>query len=322
MTLLVLVFLVIVAMTFGALLFAMRPTRTDKTIEQRISTMRLPVVEHTSEEAVQLLKQSRSTSFAWLESAVVKFHASRKLHSYIDQSQVRISVGAFVMSTAGLAAAGALLTYKFLPVLPAALAAAVLASLLPYAVLAYKRNKRIAAFNAALPDCIDMMGRALRAGHSMIAAIEMVSEQCVDPLASEFGDVFQQQNFGLPLREALMHLLERVPSQDLRVLVTAILVQRDTGGNLAEILDRTATVIRERLRIKGEIRIHTAQGRLTGWILSLLPVTMLLLINIVNPGYSHVLLVDPLGQKLIYVGIGLTAAGALTIRHIVNGIDV
>jgi tight adherence protein B len=119
-----------------------------------------------------------------------------------------------------------------------------------------------------------------------------------------------------------MQLLDRVPSLDLRVLVTAILVQKDTGGNLAEILDRTVFVIRERLRIQGEIHVQTAQGRLTGWILSALPVVMLVLLNILNPGYSNILLHDPMGRKMIYISIGMLTTGTLIIRQIVNGIEV
>lgn len=156
----------------------------------------------------------------------------------------------------------------------------------------------------------------------MAAAIEMVSRDAAEPVASEFGEVFKQQNFGLPLREALLEMLDRVPSQDLRVLVTAILVQRETGGNLVEVLDRTVAIIRERLRIHGDIRIQTAQGRMTGWILSLLPIIMLVLINMVNPGYSHILLVNPTGRKLLYVGVGLIALGSFSIHRIVNGIEV
>jgi tight adherence protein B len=119
-----------------------------------------------------------------------------------------------------------------------------------------------------------------------------------------------------------MQMLDRVPSQDLRVLVTAILVQRETGGNLVEILDRTVFIIRERLRIQGEIRTQTAQGRLTGWILSALPVLMLVVINVLNPRYSQILLTDPIGQKLIYAGVALIVIGSIVINRIVNGIEV
>jgi tight adherence protein B len=193
---------------------------------------------------------------------------------------------------------------------------------IPYGIISFKRSHRIAAFNAGLADAIDMMGRALRAGHSMVASINTVAEQSVEPVSTEFREVFAQQNFGLPLRDALNQMLDRVPSQDLRVLVTGILVQKETGGNLAEILDRTANVIRERLRIQGEIRTHTAQGRLTGWILCSLPVVMLLMINFINPGYSDVLLDTAIGHMLIYVGIALLGIGAMAIRQIINGIEV
>ena len=124
------------------------------------------------------------------------------------------------------------------------------------------------------------------------------------------------------MRNALLQLLDRVPSADLRVLVTAIMVQKDTGGNLVEILDRTVFVIRERLRIQGEIRVETAQGRLTGWILTALPVVMMVLLNLVNPGYSSILFHDPFGRKLIYISLGMLAAGGIVIRQIVNGIEV
>ena len=192
----------------------------------------------------------------------------------------------------------------------------------PFLVLNFKKSRRIDAFNKILPDAIDMMARSLRAGHSMVAAINIVAEHAAEPVGSEFGEVFRKQNFGLPLRDALTQLLERVPSQDLRVVVTGILVQKDTGGNLAEILDRTVRVIRERLRIQGEIRTHTAQGRMTGWILCSLPVVMLVLINFINPGYSTVLFKEGFGRTLLYTGIVLLSIGGFIIRKIVNGIEV
>ncbi|HUD21370.1 MAG TPA: type II secretion system F family protein, partial [Acidobacteriaceae bacterium] len=193
---------------------------------------------------------------------------------------------------------------------------------MPFGVISFKRSRRLAAFNAALPDAIDMMGRAMRAGHSMVASINTVAEQSMEPVKSEFCEVFKQQNFGLPIRDALTQMLDRVPSQDLKVLVTGILVQKETGGNLAEILDRTAGVIRERLRIQGEIRTHTAQGRMTGWILCSLPIVMLILINFINPGYSDVLMNTQIGHLLIYIGLGLLITGAVVIRTIINGIEV
>ncbi|MDP9148169.1 MAG: type II secretion system F family protein, partial [Acidobacteriota bacterium] len=213
-------------------------------------------------------------------------------------------------------------TYLFSDIMPIAVVAAVCAAYLRLGMLIIRRKRRVAAFAKALPDSIDMMARALRAGHGMVASIGILSEHAMEPVASEFSEVFRKQNFGLPLRDALMELLDRVPSQDLRVVVTGILVQKETGGNLAEILDRTVFVIRERLRIQGEIRTHTAQGRLTGWILCLLPIVMMAMINVINPGYSKVLFTNPFGRELMYIGAGLLVLGGLIIRSIINGIEV
>jgi tight adherence protein B len=201
---------------------------------------------------------------------------------------------------------------------PLALVAMIVGVVVPYGVLRFKRGSRLKAFNTALPEAIDLMARSLRAGHSMGSSIDLVAEQSPDPLGSEFVQVFQQQRLGLQFREALLQMGSRVPSRDLQFLITAILVQKETGGDLTEILDRASHVIRERVRIEGEVRTHTAQGRLTGWILGLLPVIMLGLINIVSPGYSYVLFHDPTGQKLLYAGATLIVIGGLVIRKVVD----
>jgi len=324
MVLLVLGFLSILLVTF-ALAFAMtRPSPREKSIDQRLALMQTKArdVAGVTPETAQLLKVIKTGKFGWFEEILERYQFSQKLQTHILQANSSTTLSALLLSSLGLAIAGYAIAWFFAPaILIDAPAAAALASL-PFGILSFKRSRKINAFNAVLAESIDMMARALRAGHSMVGTIEMLAENAQEPAASEFGEVFKQQNLGLPLRDALLQLLDRVPSPDLRVLVTAILVQKDTGGNLAEILDRTVFVIRERLRIQGEIRVQTAQGRLTGWILSALPVVMLLLINILNPGYSNILLHSPLGHRLIYIGIGLLTVGALIIRHIINGIEV
>jgi tight adherence protein B len=222
----------------------------------------------------------------------------------------------------GLAICGFVITYLVTSIILVALLIAAVASYLPVGYLRWQRHRRVVAFNTILPDCIENCARSLRAGHSIIAAIDIVTELALEPAKTEFGEVFKKQNYGLPLRDALIQMLERVPSSDLQVLVTAILVQKDTGGNLAEILDRAAAVIRDRVRIQGDIRTHTAQGRMTGWILFLLPVVMMLVINLVNPGYSSVLFKDPFGKEMLYGGLAMLLIGGLLIRQIVNGIEV
>jgi tight adherence protein B len=324
MTLLVLGFLSILVITFGLVLALTRGSPEEKSVEQRMASIHRAAKTGNDMTAVaaQLFKTTRTSRFGWLEEILERFQFSRKLQIHIMQAHSSTTVGTLVLSSLGLALTGYVIVWFVVPILLIDIAAGAALALLPYGLLSFQRSRRINAFNALLPQSIDMLARALRAGHSVIGALEILTQNVLEPAASEFGEVFKQQNIGLPLREALMQLLDRVPSADLRVLVTAILVQKDTGGNLAEILDRTVAVIRDRLRIQGEIRVQTAQGRLTGWILSALPVVMLVLINLVNPGYSSILLHDPTGQKLIYISLGMLTVGALIIRRIVNGIEV
>ena len=259
--------------------------------------------------AAQLLKATKTSRFGWLDEFLGRFQFAKALQVRILQANSSTTVGGLILSSLGLLIAGFAITWLFAPMVLIDLAAGAALGLLPYGILSFKRSRRVNAFNAALPECIDMLARALRAGHSVVGALEMLAENAQEPAASEFGEVFKQLNLGLPMRDALLQLLDRVPSADLRVLVTAIMVQKDTGGNLVEILDRTVFVIRERLRIQGEIQVQTAQGRLTGWILSALPVVMMVLLNLVNPGYSSILFHDPVGRKLIYISLGMLAVG-------------
>lgn len=188
----------------------------------------------------------------------------------------------------------------------------------PWLLMKRKKTGRLKKMSEVLPDAIDLMARALRAGHSMAGAIEVIAEQSAEPLATEFERVFQEQKFGLPLRDALLNLNERVPTKDMSFLITAILVQKETGGDLTEILDRTTHVIRERVRIEGEIRTYTAQGRLTGWILAAMPVVMLILIHFSAPEYTATLFNDPIGHILLGIGSTLILIGGMIIRSIVN----
>jgi tight adherence protein B len=321
---LIVAFLGIMLITFVVMSLVMTPSQGQRAVERRIDGIRSTGVAlgTTNSELSQLLKVETVSNFGWLEHFLQQYQISRKLEIRISQANSKTSVSTLLLSTLGLSIAGFLLCYIFIPVLLVQVLVACIAAYIPYGILSFKRARRLNAFNANLADAIDMIGRALRAGHSVVAALSIVAEQGVEPLKSEFAEVFKQQNFGLPLRDAFMQMLDRMPSQDLRVLVTGILVQRETGGNLAEILDRTGNVIRERIRIQGEIRTHTAQGRMTGWILCALPIVMLVLINFTNPGYSKVLLETPVGHKLMYGGIALLTMGGLIIRQIINGIEV
>jgi tight adherence protein B len=323
MALPVLVFLLILSATFGVVVAMTRPSPQEKLMDQRMASLyQAKNKSGATAKTEQLFKATSRGRFGWLDEMLEPFPFTQMMQKRILQAGSSTSVASLMVYSLGLFLGGYFLAWLFAPMVLIDLAAGAGLSLLPYGILSFKRTRRISAFNAALAESIDMMARALRAGHSVVGAMEMLATNAQEPAASEFGEIFKQQNLGLPLRDALMQLLDRVPSADLRVLVTAILVQKDTGGNLAEILDRTVFVIRERLRIQGEIQTQTAQGRLTGWILSSLPIVMLVLLNLVNPGYSQILLTDPFGRKLVYFSIGMLALGTFFIRRIVNGIEV
>jgi tight adherence protein B len=318
------IFLIMCLLIFAIALVLVRPSKEQKAVSRRIEAVKAPEgTFHPQDGNLQkYLKTLQRGNFGFLEDLVDETPIQRQLQLLILQANRTTSVGDVLMSCIGCFVVALFLVYLVTQVSWLAAAAAAGAALLPVLLLQFQRSRRIAKFNAALPDCIDLMARSLRAGHAVLAALTIVAGEAVEPARTEFNEVCRKQNYGLPLREALMQMLDRVPSQDLRVLVTGMLVQKDTGGNLVEILDRILYVVRERLRIQGEIRTHTAQGRLTGWILCALPIVMLGLINVINPGYSGVLFNDPFGRKMLYAGLVMLVLGGLTIRQIIKGIEV
>lgn len=323
MILLSIVFLVLIIIVFGVVVFMIRPTPEQSAIHRRMATL----IASGSAPGSSLgnenppLAVARTKSFRGIDRFIGDFRFARKLNLLILQSNKGNSIGSIVISMAISTLVVFAIIYFLTSMGIIATIGAVVAGYLPIANLSWQRHRRIKAFNAALPDCIETCSRSLRAGHSIVAAINIVTELATEPAKTEFSEVFKKQTYGLPLRDALLQMLERVPSSDLQVMVTGILVQKDAGGNLAEILDRTADVIRARLRIQGEIRTHTAQGRMTGWILFLLPIIMMLAINFVTPGYSNVLFRDPFGKEMLYVGMALLVLGGILIRQIVKGIE-
>ncbi|MGB6131209.1 MAG: type II secretion system F family protein [Acidobacteriaceae bacterium] len=324
MILLASVFGLIFVLTFGIVVIGTAPSREEKIFEHRLAS--IGVIKsgalEVQLEASQLLRKRATSHFGWVEEALVNFAPMQRFRRYVMQAGINATAASVLAQMVIFAVVGYFVVLFFVRVLPIDVGGALVIGFLPLARIIVVRYRRMRAFDKSLAHAIDMMARALRAGHSVAGAIELVAEGSPAPAKGEFGEVFRQQNFGMPLRDALLQMVDRVPSQDLRVMVTAIIVQRETGGNLVEILDRTVFVIRERQRIQGEIRTQTAQGRLTGWILTMLPVVMGLLINVVDPGYSHILFTSPLGRKMIYVGLGMITLGGYFINRIINGIDV
>lgn len=199
-----------------------------------------------------------------------------------------------------------------------ALVTAALTALVPFCILAYKRSRRFASFEELFPDAMDMLGRAVRAGHAFTTGLELIANEMPEPVAGEFRTTYDQQNLGLPLRDALNNLSVRVPLPDVRIFVSALQIQRESGGNLAEILDNLSRVIRDRFKLMRQVRIYTSEGRLSLYILTGLPPLAAIAFFILNRDYSMLLFTDPLGHKMILTAIGMQAIGYLVIKKIVT----
>jgi tight adherence protein B len=319
MAMLAITFFLALALSLPVLMLATLPATSSKSARQRLVSIKDSVRPHAANVHGPELDQAEQRDLVSRIGALLeRYQFGKRVKLLLLHADSSMSVGGAFLASLGAALTFGLICFFFLHMLLVTGAAALAGLAVPYFVLRFKRARRLKAFNTALPDAIDLMARSLLAGHSMGSSIELIAEQSPEPLASEFVQVYQQQRLGLHFRDALLQMGSRVPSRDLQFLITAILVQKETGGDLTDILERASHVIRERVRIEGEVRTHTAQGRLTGWILGLLPVIMLALINLVSPGYSSILFHDPLGQKLLYAGGALIVLGGLVIRRIVD----
>jgi tight adherence protein B len=267
---------------------------------------------------LQLLRDEMLSTVPLLNRLMNRLSWSNRLQKLIMQSGVVIKPGKVLLYCAVSAVAAYLvldrLTGEFLIGVVSALAGAAI----PIVVVAIIRARRLRQFEQRFPEALDLLGRAVRAGHAFTTGLEMVSKESPEPVATEFRTAFEEQNFGLPLRDALLNMTERIPLFDVRFFVTALMIQKETGGNLAEILDELARLIRERFRIHREVGIKTAQGRLTATILIALPVGMLFLMKIMNPSYMQVLFDDPIGPKILAGAAVMQVIGAGIIWKIVN----
>ena len=234
------------------------------------------------------------------------------------QSGLDWSVGRFLTLTLALPVVVAAVAALFAPPLVALLVLAVLAGALPTLYLMRCRSRRLRKLEAQLPEATDLLARALRAGHSFPSALDMAGSELPAPIASEFALVFSEINYGVPMGDALAAFSRRVPIEDLRFLVIAVLIQRESGGNLAEILDNIGTLIRKRLQLLDKIRVLSAEGRLSGWILTLMPPALGVLMYVLNPTLVSGLWTHPLGIQMLWGAIIMTCVGMLWIRHLVR----
>ncbi len=240
------------------------------------------------------------------------------LQRLIAQADVHMTVGGLVLASACLFFGGWLIVGRFTRLPWVGLAVGLVFSYLPYRVVRFKASKRLRTFEEQFPEAIEMIGRALRAGHAFTTGLAIVAEETPQPVAGEFRLLYDQQNFGMPLSDALKAFATRVPLLDARFFVTAVLTQRESGGNLAEILGNLASVIRERFKVKRQVRVISAHGRFTAWVLSGLPPSLAVAFMITSPDHIKTLVNDPLGVQMIFLALFLQIAGTLIIRKLVN----
>lgn len=265
--------------------------------------------------------QQKVSAVPWVNAVLSKTDVVPHLQRLLKEADLKWTVGSlFLMSLSAFAFSGYLL-YLRLQSPIVSLAVGLVAGSLPFAFVFFKRQKRMEKFEQGLPTALDLMVSALRVGHSFTAAIGVVTRECPDPVGSEFKTCYDEQNYGLDMRTALENLVERIPLQDLKIVVTAILIQRESGGNLAELLEKAADVIRQRFRLRRQVMVHTAQGRLTGWILTLLPVLLGMGLYVLNPKTMSLLWTTPLGVKLLIIAGCMLVVGTLLIQKIVR-IDI
>jgi tight adherence protein B len=289
-----------------------------KKVQSRLASALATETPEVQNLVVDLRKDEQLSSIPWLNQQLTHLELTPHLRKILDQANLDWSTGRLLSMTAACFVIPAAIVYFKFASFPISLLVGLLVGMAPLGFVFFKRGKRFANFEQGLPEAIDLMVSGLRAGHSLIAAMGLVGRECPDPVGGEFKICFEEQNYGLELKNALDNLTDRVPLQDIKIVATAITIQKESGGNLAEVLDKTAYVIRERFRLKRNIQTHTAQGRLTGWILTLLPVVLGFAIYWINPTMMSILWTRAIGIKLLCASAGMTVVGGLVIRKIVN----
>jgi tight adherence protein B len=301
------------------LYFAWRTsTLTDTQKRTREQLRRLSMIGQ--EEAVdrEILRDKRLSSITAIDRLLGSMPFTQHLEVLLYKAGLEMRVGTFLLISL-VVAGGAMVAFTaFLGRPLVAFAVGVAAGFIPYHVVNSKKNRRTRLMDEQLPDSMDLMTSALRAGLSLPAALQLVAQEGPSPLAEEFGYTFDEQNLGIDIRDAMLNMAKRIDSTDVKFFVTAVVIQRETGGNLAEIMQNIAYIVRERFRILGDVRTLTAHGRFSGVILSLLPVAMGFLIAIIAPDYMLGFLRDPAGQALLIVAFILQLIGFLWIRKVVN----
>ncbi len=315
----VLALIVFVAVTLAA--FAVISLFDERTERARTMRDRLSNVDKRDDQPqpeAELLRDETLSQIPAFDDFLRRSGRISELQKVLSQGHVDSRAGNFLMLCAISAVALGLVAILFGRSWIFGWVGLLLGFFIPYAWAAHMRTKRFAKFEEKFPEAIDTLARAVRAGHAFTTALEMIANEISEPVASEFRQLYEEQKFGLPVRDALINLTERIPLVDVKFFVTAVMLQRETGGNLAEILDNLSYVIRERFKILRQVRVHTAQGRLTMVLLMALPPTLVMIMLTVNRGFIEPLFTDPLGHALIVGGITLQTIGYFVIRRIIR----
>ena len=295
--------------------------RVPGALEQRRLDMRLEEISRTrddEEKSIDLLKSREEGPLPVVERLLGGTTRGTQLGRWIEQSGVKISLSSLSLYAFGGALVCGLVTAKVMRMNVGWVIGGAIGFAIPFFVLNFKRKRRLRAFEETFPEALDLISRALKAGHAFATGLKMVADEMSEPVGPEFRKTFDEQNFGLPLKDALNNLTERIPLLDVKFFSTAVLIQRETGGNLSEILENLAHVVRERFKILRQVRVYTAHGRLTGYVLLALPVFLVIALSFINPEHMQLLFRERIGHMLLGATVVMQTIGYFWIRQVVK----
>jgi tight adherence protein B len=313
-----LVFVFALFLVLGAYILATHGTDKKRARLQKRLSEALLHSAHTEDVDVVLARSELMSEIPWVNRTLISLQAALHLKRMLDQADLHITPSRLIMFSVMAGLLGGLAASVLTIFIPIMILAGLVCAAIPFVHVWWKRKKRFDAFLEQLPDALDLISRALSAGHAFSEALHMVSIEMPHPIAAEFRKAYEEQNLGLSVKLALENLTQRMPLLDLKLCVTAILIQRETGGNLAEILEKVAYTIRERFRILGDLKTLTTSSRMSAWLLCALPIGVALAVTVMNPEYMSVLWKDPRGHYLIAAALFMQITGMLIVRKILN----
>lgn len=314
-----LVFLVSFGLVLSALYFFIEVPAAKRRVRDRLAALQQASMTQADEDTErQIMRQELMSRIPAIDQLLLKIPAVTRLQLFIEQAGMKMPAATLLLISLGVGAASLLLGLLLPLPLLLVIALAGATATIPFAVVAFKRRKRLNRFAELFPEAIDLLSRAVRAGHAFTTGFALIGAELPEPIAGEFRTAYSQQNLGLSLDDTLKNLALRVPLTDVRIFVSALLIQRESGGNLAEILDNLAYVIRERYRILRQVQILSAEGRISMYVLMGAPIGGAILLYVINPDYMNRLLHDPWGHIAMGVAVGMQFIGYLIIRKIIR----